>query len=425
MEKKWTHAALPALLIHLCVGTIYCWSTFKAAMAEAIGVSSLSVGWAFSLAIFFLGLAAACAGPLVERDVRLCSLASCLCFTIGLAGTGLSVHYLTGRLALGFVCFFYGAVMGAGLGVGYLVPVKTLMLWFRENPGLGAGIAISGFGLSKVLFTPLLGALLSRLGISGMFYVLALISFALMLPGHLLLRAPDAEPQPDPIAAKWALNLRSLPQFVGIWLVFFLNTHCGLMVIPYEKQLLSIAFSASASAATVVSVVPCLTALCNVLGRLGCAALSDRVEERSGLYKLLFVCGVAVTMVAYLTHAISGAETLPLATVLLLFLFVVNACYGGGFAVLPVLLSERFGLERISQLHGLFLTAWALAGLTGNNSSAFILRRTGMYENVLLVCAALYAVALLICSVLVGTRAQQCVSMAASGQSRQDNSKAS
>lgn len=407
MENKWIRAALPALLIHLCVGTVYCWSTFKAAIAEAIGVSPLSVGWAFSLAIFFLGLAAACAGPLVERDVRLCSLAACLCFCVGLAGTGLAIQYLSGRTALVLICFFYGAVMGAGLGVGYLVPVKALMLWFRENPGLAAGIAITGFGLAKVLFTPLLSYLVGSVGVAAMFFLLAGISLLLMLPGHLLLRKPEGEAESEPAGENWRTRFQKTPQFVGIWLVLFLNIHCGLMVIPYEQQLLSTAFSTSALVAALVRVVPCLTALCNVLGRLGCAALSDRVEERSGIYKLLFVVSVAVTLVTYLTHAVSGADTPALAAVMLLFLFVVNACYGGGFAVLPALLSERFGMEHISQLHGLALTAWALAGLTGNNCSALILRHTGMYENLVLVCAALYALALLICSVLVGTRTQQ------------------
>lgn len=29
MENKWIRAAIPALLIHCSVGTVYCWSTFK------------------------------------------------------------------------------------------------------------------------------------------------------------------------------------------------------------------------------------------------------------------------------------------------------------------------------------------------------------------------------------------------------------
>jgi OFA family oxalate/formate antiporter-like MFS transporter len=54
-------------------------------------------------------------------------------------------------------------------------------------------------------------------------------------------------------------------------------------------------------------------------------------------------------------------------------------------------------MERISQLHGLTLSAWALAGITGNNATAYILSVTGKYEVVLTVCLGLYFLALAVC----------------------------
>lgn len=44
---------------------------------------------------------------------------------------------------------FYGVIMGIGLGVGYLTPVKNLMLWFAKS--LATGIAVAGFGLAKAI----------------------------------------------------------------------------------------------------------------------------------------------------------------------------------------------------------------------------------------------------------------------------------
>ena len=70
INNKWMRAAVPALLIHCSIGTVYCWSTFKEAIATKIGMSTFSVGWAFSLAIFFLGMSAAFAGRMVERDIK-------------------------------------------------------------------------------------------------------------------------------------------------------------------------------------------------------------------------------------------------------------------------------------------------------------------------------------------------------------------
>ena len=70
INNKWMRAAIPALLIHISVGTVYCWSTFKQAIAEQIGMNSFSVGWAFSFAIFFLGMSAAFAGKFVEKNIH-------------------------------------------------------------------------------------------------------------------------------------------------------------------------------------------------------------------------------------------------------------------------------------------------------------------------------------------------------------------
>lgn len=119
-------------------------------------MSPFAVGWAFSLAIFFLGMSAAFAGKFVEKNIHNSSLIACICFTTGMVGTGLCIQFFTGWIAMIGIYLFYGAIMGIGLGVGYLTPVKTLMLWFSENKGLATGISIMGFGLAKAIATPIM-----------------------------------------------------------------------------------------------------------------------------------------------------------------------------------------------------------------------------------------------------------------------------
>ena len=70
--------------------------------------------------------------------------------------------------------------------------------------------------------------------------------------------------------------------------------------------------------------------------------------------------------------------------------------YGGGFSTLPALLESRFGMENISQIHGLALSAWAFAGLSGNQITALSLRLTGGYRMMLFVICGLYIVALIV-----------------------------
>ena len=402
MNNKWIRAAIPALLIHISVGTVYCWSTFKQAIAEQIGMSQFSVGWAFSFAIFFLGMSAAFAGKLVEKNIHKSSLIACICFSVGMIGTGLCIKFLTGWAALIGIYICYGAIMGIGLGVGYLTPVKTLMLWFSKNKGLATGISIMGFGLAKAIATPIMDMLQNKYGIVEMFVILGVAYFVIMFVGHLLLKKPDGWREQQDTEKFNVLSMFKQKEFVGIWLMFYLNIHCGLMIISYEKQMLSVAFATVASIATIVSVVPSCTAISNALGRIGYSTLSDKMKQRNTIYKCVFISCIAISVLMLLTNAISGATTIYLGIIVIAYLLIINAGYGGGFSTLPALLSERFGMKKISQIHGLALSAWAIAGLTGNNTSEIILNSTNSYNTVILVATALYIISLFICLFVTG-----------------------
>lgn len=401
MNNKWIRAALPALLIHISVGTVYCWSTFKETIAEAIGMSQFSVGWAFSFAIFFLGMSAAFAGKFVERNIHKSSLVACICFSVGMVGTGLCIKFLTGWAALIGIYICYGAIMGIGLGVGYLTPVKTLMLWFEKNKGLATGISIMGFGLAKAIATPIMDVLQNKYGIVAMFIILGITYFVIMFIGHLLLKKPDGWVEPQ-VKEKTNILKEMIRHkgFIGIWVMFYLNIHCGLMIISYEKQLLNIAFATSLSIATIVSIVPSCTAISNALGRIGYSTLSDKLKQRNTIYQIIFISCIVISSIVLFANALSGAN-MVLGAIVIIYLLTINAGYGGGFSTLPALLSERFGMKKISQIHGLALSAWAVAGLTGNNTSEIILNLTGSYNVVLTVATVLYFVALLVCVLIV------------------------
>ena len=409
MNNKWIRAAIPALLIHISVGTVYCWSTFKQAIAEQIGMSQFSVGWAFSFAIFFLGMSAAFAGKFVEKNIHKSSLLACICFSIGMVGTGLCIKFLTGWAALIGIYICYGAIMGIGLGVGYLTPVKTLMLWFSKNKGLATGISIMGFGLAKAIATPIMDILQNKYGIVAMFVILGTIYFVVMFVGHLLLKKPDGWIEPQNIEKYNILSMFKQKEFIGIWIMFYLNIHCGLMIISYEKQILNVAFAGVATLATIVSVVPSCTAISNALGRIGYSTVSDKLKQRNTIYKIIFISCIIISGLMIFTNAVSGVTSIVLSIIVIAYLLIINAGYGGGFSTLPALLSERFGMKKISQIHGLALSAWAVAGLTGNNTSEIILSNGGNYNIVISIATILYSVALIICFAMVRNKKKNIV----------------
>lgn len=400
--NRWTSAILPALLIHIPIGTVYCWSVFKQLIADQLDASSSSVEWAFSLAIFFLGMSAAFAGPMVEKNIKRSALVSMICFVVGFAGTGASIalHFLPGV----FIC--YGAIMGVGLGVGYLTPVKNLMLWFADNKGLATGIAVAGFGLAKAIASPVMEWLIGTVGLVNMFYVLAAVYAVMMVVGFLLIRRPAGwvyDPATSHVSRRTILTK---PVFWGIWIAFYLNITCGLALISQEKDILHDVLQAfpqyaglnqselAAAIAGVIGLVLAIDAVFNAAGRIGFSTISDHLKRRESVYQIIFMMSIAVCLLQVALNSIDNA----LLWAVLAMLFLVNAGYGGGFSTLPVLLDQHFGTKTVSTTHGLTLSAWAFAGLSGNQLASFVVThapdQAHRYAALIPVITVLYAVAL-------------------------------
>jgi len=401
LQNKWVRAAIPALLLHCSIGTVYCWSLESDKIVEYFegAVTKGTIEWAFSLAIFFLGMSAAFLGPFVERDIHKASLISTICFSLGMAGTGFFIYQ---KSVIGiFIC--YGVLMGIGLGTGYLAPVKTLMLWFKDNKGLATGLAISGFGLAKVIASPLMGFLQDRFGIVNMFYILAVIYFIMMFIGHLLLAKPEGWVESHEKSSDTSvLKLIKNRAFIGIWIMFYINITCGLMLISQEKSIYK-----SIGLLGLVSVLSSVSAVFNAGGRLGLSAWGDKLKDRNNVCKTIFAVSLIITAINVFTRGIVNHYVFLVVPLI----FLVNAGYGGGFSNVPALLSDHFGMKAISRIHGLCLSAWAIAGLTGNQLATFIVDHTGEfyvddhgysvnpvgYQNVLYVTCVLYLIALLVC----------------------------
>ncbi len=430
--NKWIRAAIPALLLHCSIGTVYCWSIFSQEIADYIGFSKGATEWAFSFAIFFLGMSAAFLGNVVEKDIHKSSLIAAVCFAAGMAGTGFFIYYggahngsLISLIGI-YIC--YGFIMGIGLGTGYLSPVKTLMLWFSDKKGLATGLAVAGFGAAKAIASPIMQGMLDGLGDGGiykMFYILAIVYFIMMFAGHLLLKKPDGWHEPQTKEASQSiltvLKTKPLSNYIGIWLMFYINITCGLALISQEKSIIK-----CLGLAGMVGVISTISAIFNAGGRLGFSAWADKLKDRNTVYKIIFILSIALTGLTIITNGIAdGAQNTILTVIVLALIFVVNAGYGGGFSNVPTLLSDHYGMSNISAIHGITLSAWGFAGLTGNQLATWIVNTFGTavqiadghggmisvnptgYQKVLYVTCVLYIVALLICMLLVKPSAEK------------------
>lgn len=157
--NRW-RVPIASILIHLCIGSVYAWSIYNPHLTRINGVvtsagddwSLSEVVWVFTVAIIFLGLAAAFAGKWLEQvGPRMVGVVSACCWGGGylVGAAGIMTHQLW-LLYLG-----YGVIGGCGLGLGYVSPVSTLIRWFPDRRGMAAGMAIMGFGGGAMIGTPM------------------------------------------------------------------------------------------------------------------------------------------------------------------------------------------------------------------------------------------------------------------------------
>jgi len=403
MFNRWL-IPVAAVLVHICIGSVYAWSTFNRPIAALLPgqPSWFSPPYTtFSTALVFLGLSAALGGPWVERNGprAAAAVAACL-FGAGLAigGLGLALHQSV------LVFLGMGVIGGMGCGLGYIAPVSTLVKWFPDRRGMATGMAIMGFGGGAFLAGYLNVYFMKLLGVPVTLLALGCSYFVLMMAGARIIRRPPPGWKPDgwtpseKIASERSLTrneaLRT-PQFYLLWGMLFVNITAGIGILAQASPMMQDMFGKTpVEAAAVVSVI----SLFNAGGRFLWASSSDYLGRRN-TYAIFFVAQVILfLLIPRLQNEWVWFQVA---------LFVIFTMYGGGFATIPAFLADLFGTESVGAIHGAILTAWSAAAVTGpmiitelSNQAKAHLRpgesKVHIYDQPLEVLAVLLGVAFLL-----------------------------
>jgi MFS family permease len=369
-----------ALCVHLCIGQVYAFSVFNLPMTRLIGITESApddwklteLGWIFSIAIVFLGLAAAFTGTWLDRvGPRKAMFTAALCFGGGflISALGVYLHQLW------IVYLGYGVLGGCGLGLGYISPVKTLITWFPDRPGMATGLAIMGFGGGAMIASPLSVWLMqyfsspTDVGVTSTFITMGLIYMVFMLVGATIVRVPPQGWAPEgyvaPAKAKKLVTTSHVhvdealrtPPFYLLWGVLCLNVTAGIGVLGQASAMSQEMFPGQITAAAAAGFVGLLS-LFNMLGRFFWASTSDYIGRRN-TYMIFFALGMA------LYAAVPWTGQTGSIVLFVLFYCVIMTMYGGGFATIPAYLRDIFGVRYVGAIHGRLLTAWSTAGVLG------------------------------------------------------------
>jgi MFS family permease len=393
-----------AVLVHVCIGSVYAWSTFNRPIQAML---SGQPWWfsppytTFTTALALLGLSAAFGGPWVERrGPRAAATASAILFSSGLiiGGIGLAL-----RQAL-LVFVGMGIVSGIGCGLGYIAPVSALVKWFPDRRGMATGMAIMGFGGGAFVAGYLNVFFMDRFGVPLTMIVLGSTYLFVMLTGSRLLQQPPAGWRPEgwtgvrtaalitdrSVSRNEALRTK---QFYLLWGILFINVTAGIGILAQASPMMQDMFNRTPlQAAAVVSLI----SIFNAGGRFAWASASDYIGRRN-TYATFFLAQL-VLFVLILRFAADGTWVL-----FEISLFAVFTMYGGGFATIPAFLADIFGPQNVGAIHGAVLTAWSAAAIAGpviitelsNRAKAALppgAERVHIYDTPLHVLAALLAI---------------------------------
>ncbi|HEQ9918792.1 OFA family MFS transporter [Streptococcus pyogenes] len=392
MEKTKRYIiATAGILLHLMLGSTYAWSVYRNPILQETGWDQAPVAFAFSLAIFCLGLSAAFMGNLVEQyGPRLTGTVSAILYASGNMLTGLAID----RKEIWLLYIGYGVIGGLGLGAGYITPISTIIKWFPDKRGMATGFAIMGFGFASLLTSPIAQWLIETEGLVATFYLLGLIYLIVMLFSSQLIIKPTAAEIAildkkrlqnnsyliEGMTAKEALKTKS---FYCLWVILFINITCGLglisVVAPMAQDLTGMSPEMSA-------IVVGAMGIFNGFGRLVWASLSDYIGRRVTVI-LLFLVSIIMTISLIFAHS---------SLIFMISIATLMTCYGAGFSLIPPYLSDLFGAKELATLHGYILTAWAIAALTGPMLLSITVEWTHNYLLTLCVFIVLYILGLMV-----------------------------
>jgi OFA family oxalate/formate antiporter-like MFS transporter len=302
-------------------------------------------------------------------------------FAVGVGSTGL----LT-KKTISLIYVTYCICGGLGSGFAYGACISCIQKWLPHRRGFASGLAVSAFGLSTVVFTPVSNALMNvfktgdaiiddtvstiTVNFQAVFFILAAVFFVLGIIACLFISLPDEEYLKSlKLPAKSASGIKTrdytikeaiktVPFWCIFFSIFFINGTWNL-TSPIIKTLGEARGLTAAQAVFAVS----FTGIPNAAGRLIMATLSDKIGR---IPSILILC--AMTFVgAILMTFVTG---IPYIIVVAIIAFA----YGGPSAINAAMTTDFFGSKNSGTNYGVAMLALGFSSIFFNAISANILK---------------------------------------------------
>jgi MFS transporter, OFA family, oxalate/formate antiporter len=349
-NKQGLKVLIMGSILQLFLGIIYVWSVFVIPVKDFYGwsVDDVKLTSSFMLCFFVIGILAG--GKLQTKiGVKITTLIGGLMVALGMLATALIPA--GGKAHFFLIYLFYGIIGGFGVGAGYNANISCAQKWFPKNRGFATGISVCAFGVSTVVFAPLVTMLNSKLPVNQTFLILAAGFAAAVLLLFNFIKSPEQVPNaatPTLTGKQYTtLEMIKTPRFYLIALSLMFGTSVFFIILPSLKEL-----AVNRGLESFATGLVMFTGIANALGRLGAPLMSDKIGRE--MADIIILAATAL-----------GAFGLCFATgpLLIVIIAVVAFCYGGYSGLYPVLTSGNFGIKNIGSNYGAVMVGFMLSAL--------------------------------------------------------------
>ena len=393
--RRYLSLGVIAITLALAYGIWYAYGIILVALLNEYGWSRSVLAGAFSVFTLVHGAVNPIVGTLCDR-LRPFGLMAAGGAALGLALWADSYISNPWQLYLGFGVFTAIGVAAAG----WIPAIVQVQRDFQDKLGLALGIVSSGVGVGMLVVVPLTQMLMDTYGWRVAFRILAAVCVLWIVPSSLfLLRLPPARrPVLPPVTrARKAVSTATLAEAMRgmpFWLMFgafFFGNICSQTLHVHQVAYLVDQGVTAMIAASVVGVV----GASSIVAKVGGGWLSDRIER-----EFVYLGGIAVMVAAVAALALLGgplaarAAGAPAPWAIYGYAVLLGAGYSVTAALIPAMVSDRFGGKHFGTIVGVGLMGSAAGSALGPWMAGFLFDLTGSYLPAFAIAAG--------CGVLAG-----------------------
>jgi OFA family oxalate/formate antiporter-like MFS transporter len=371
--ERWGYVAGGILLL-LALGLVYAWSIFVAPLEAEFKWQRSETSLAFSICMSMFCIGGIATGLITKKWAP----RVVIWITAVLVGVGfIGASKLT---SLTHLYFFYGGLVGFGVGMAYNGVISTVLKWFPEKPGLISGLLMMGFGLGSLILGTVGSHLIQTVGWRNTFLYLGIVyvivifisSFFVKLPGKDKVLPKLQKKGADKAEVDRDWNASEMLKRPAFWIFFIWSVvlcACGLIVISNAAPMISQMGHASKSGLLVG-----LIAIFNGLGRVFFGLTYDKAGRQVAM---------PIVSLGFMTAGILLICSLSMQNVVLLVIGAIMSgfMYGGLPTSSSTVIRTFYGLRNYSLNFSLVNLNIVFASFLGPFMAGLLLDKTGSYQS--------------------------------------------